>query len=97
MIIFGVAFFVIVVSLSQLLRNPPAGYIPFDAKADHKTSTTGRSQTARGYGLAPDDPHFKFLDVLDHVCVWCGCRFDGDRLGGQVWPRQRWDQRHLWQ
>ena len=33
MIIFGVAFFVIVVGLSQLLRNPPADYKPFDAKA----------------------------------------------------------------
>ena len=33
MIIFGVAFLIIVVGLSQLLQNPPAGYIPFDAKA----------------------------------------------------------------
>jgi nitrate/nitrite transporter NarK len=33
MIIFGVSFFVIVVGLSQLLRNPPAGYQPFDPKA----------------------------------------------------------------
>ena len=33
MIIFGVAFLVIVVGLSQLLQNPPDGYKPFDAKA----------------------------------------------------------------
>ena len=33
MIIFGVAFFVIVVGLSQFLRNPPEGYVPFDPKA----------------------------------------------------------------
>jgi len=33
MMIFGVAFFIIVVGLSQLLRNPPAGYKPIDAKA----------------------------------------------------------------
>jgi nitrate/nitrite transporter NarK len=33
MMIFGVAFFVIVVGLSQLLRNPPADYKPIDAKA----------------------------------------------------------------
>ena len=33
MIIFGIAFFVIVVGLSQFLRNPPPDYKPFDAKA----------------------------------------------------------------
>jgi nitrate/nitrite transporter NarK len=33
MIIFGMAFFVIVVGLAQLLRNPPADYVPVDAKA----------------------------------------------------------------
>jgi len=33
MIIFGIAFLVIVVSLAQFLRNPPAGYKPFDPKA----------------------------------------------------------------
>jgi OFA family oxalate/formate antiporter-like MFS transporter len=33
MIIFGIAFFVIVVGLSQLLRNPPPDYVPYDAKA----------------------------------------------------------------
>ncbi len=33
MIIFGIAFFIIVVSLAQFLRNPPAGYKPFDPKA----------------------------------------------------------------
>ena len=33
MIVFGVAFFVIVVGLSQLLRNPPPGYVPVDKKA----------------------------------------------------------------
>ena len=44
MIIFGVAFFVIVVTLSQFLRNPPAGYIPFDAKADQRPTTTAASR-----------------------------------------------------
>jgi OFA family oxalate/formate antiporter-like MFS transporter len=44
MMIFGVAFFVIVVSLSQFLRNPPAGYIPFDAKADQRPTTTAASR-----------------------------------------------------
>jgi nitrate/nitrite transporter NarK len=33
MIIFGVAFLVIVVVLAQFLRNPPAGYKPVDPKA----------------------------------------------------------------
>lgn len=33
MIVFGIAFFIIVVSLAQFLRNPPAGYIPVDLKA----------------------------------------------------------------
>jgi nitrate/nitrite transporter NarK len=33
MIIFGVAFFVIVVGLSQFLRNPPAGYKPVETGA----------------------------------------------------------------
>jgi nitrate/nitrite transporter NarK len=32
MIVFGIAFFVIVVGLSQLLRNPPADYKPIDRK-----------------------------------------------------------------
>jgi len=36
MIIFGVAFFIIVVSLAQFLRNPPPGYIPVDLKADSR-------------------------------------------------------------
>ena len=34
MIIFGVAFFIIVVVLAQFLRNPPPGYVPVDPKAD---------------------------------------------------------------
>src|SRR5210317_1925872 len=33
MIIFGIAFFVIVVTLAQFLRNPPEGYVPIDHKA----------------------------------------------------------------
>ena len=37
MIIFGIAFFVIVVSLAQFLRNPPEGYVPVDLKADTKS------------------------------------------------------------
>lgn len=44
MIIFGIAFFAIVVSLAQLLRNPPDGYIPFDAKADQRPTTTAASR-----------------------------------------------------
>jgi OFA family oxalate/formate antiporter-like MFS transporter len=36
MIIFGIAFFVIVVGLSQFLRNPPPGYKPVDLKADSR-------------------------------------------------------------
>jgi len=36
MMIFGVAFFIIVVGLAQLLRNPPEGYVPFDPKADSR-------------------------------------------------------------
>jgi len=44
MIIFGIAFFVIVVTLAQFLRNPPAGYIPFDAKADQRPTTTAASR-----------------------------------------------------
>ncbi len=39
MMIFGVAFFIIVVSLAQFLRNPPPGYVPVDLKAD--TRPTG--------------------------------------------------------
>ena len=44
MIIFGIAFFVIVVTLAQFLRNPPAGYVPFDAKADQRPTTTAASK-----------------------------------------------------
>jgi MFS family permease len=44
MIIFGVAFFLIVVTLAQFLRNPPAGYVPFDAKADQRPTTTAASK-----------------------------------------------------
>jgi len=44
MIIFGLAFFVIVVALAQLLRNPPEGYVPFDAKADQRPKTTAAAR-----------------------------------------------------
>jgi MFS family permease len=44
MIIFGVAFFFIVVSLAQLLRNPPAGYVPVDPKADIRPKHTAASK-----------------------------------------------------
>lgn len=44
MMIFGLAFFVIVVSLAQLLRNPPEGYVPFDAKADIRPTTTAAAK-----------------------------------------------------
>ncbi len=44
MIIFGIAFFVIVVTLAQFLRNPPEGYVPFDAKADQRPKNTAASR-----------------------------------------------------
>ena len=44
MIIFGISFFVIVVTLAQFLRNPPAGYTPFDAKADIRPTTTAAAR-----------------------------------------------------
>jgi len=44
MIIFGLAFFLIVVTLAQFLRNPPAGYIPFDAKAEKRPKGTAASK-----------------------------------------------------
>jgi len=44
MIIFGIAFFVIVVSLAQFLRNPPPGYIPFDPKADSRPTGIAASR-----------------------------------------------------
>lgn len=44
MIIFGIAFFVIVVSLAQFLRNPPDGYVPFDAKADSRPTHIAASR-----------------------------------------------------
>ncbi len=82
MIIFGIAFFLIVVTLAQFLRNPPAGYVPFDAKADQRPTTTAASKPPVEMELAPDDPNLKFLDALDHVCVWCGGWFNGYRFGG---------------
>jgi nitrate/nitrite transporter NarK len=44
MIIFGFAFLLIVTTLAQFLRNPPAGYIPFDAKAEQRPKTTAASR-----------------------------------------------------
>ncbi len=44
MIIFGVAFFVIVVGLSQLLQNPPAGYTPVDPKAHLRPTDTAAAR-----------------------------------------------------
>jgi len=44
MMIFGLAFFLIVVTLAQFLRNPPAGYIPFDAKAAQRPKGTAASK-----------------------------------------------------
>ncbi len=37
MMIFGVAFLVIVVTLAQFLRNPPEDHVPFDPKAERKS------------------------------------------------------------
>ena len=45
MIVFGIAFFIIVVSLSQFLRNPPAGYKPFDPKADSRPTHIAASRS----------------------------------------------------
>jgi OFA family oxalate/formate antiporter-like MFS transporter len=45
MIIFGIAFFVIVVGLSQFLRNPPPGYVPYDHKAELRPTHTAASRT----------------------------------------------------
>ena len=44
MIIFGLAFFVIVVALAQLLRNPPEDYVPFDAKAEQRPKHTAAAR-----------------------------------------------------
>ena len=44
MIVFGIAFFAIVVGLSQLLQNPPEGYQPTDRKA--APSLAGVTQSA---------------------------------------------------
>lgn len=44
MMIFGVAFFIIVVTLAQFLRNPPAGYVPVDPKADTKSQNVAASR-----------------------------------------------------
>jgi OFA family oxalate/formate antiporter-like MFS transporter len=44
MMIFGVAFLVIVVTLAQFLRNPPEDYVPFDAKADQRPKTTAAAR-----------------------------------------------------
>lgn len=44
MIIFGISFLLIVTTLAQFLRNPPAGYIPFDAKAEQRPKTTAASR-----------------------------------------------------
>ena len=46
MIIFGVAFFIIVVSLAQLLRNPPEGYVAVDPKADTKSQKVAVAKPA---------------------------------------------------
>src|SRR5210317_2012006 len=44
MTIFGVAFFIIVVGLSQLLKNPPEGYVPVDPKADSRPKHVAAAQ-----------------------------------------------------
>jgi nitrate/nitrite transporter NarK len=44
MMIFGVAFFLIVVTLAQFLRNPPEGYVPFDAKAEQRPTNAAASR-----------------------------------------------------
>ena len=45
MIIFGVSFFIIVVGLSQFLRNPPVGYKPVDPKADTRPQHLASSKS----------------------------------------------------
>jgi nitrate/nitrite transporter NarK len=44
MIIFGIAFFVIVVTLAQFLRNPPPGYVPVDLKAHTRPTHIAAAQ-----------------------------------------------------
>lgn len=44
MMIFGIAFFVIVVGLAQMLRNPPEGYVPFDPKAHARPTHTAAAK-----------------------------------------------------
>lgn len=45
MIILGVTFFIIVVGLAQLLRNPPQDYQPFDSKAASRPAGIAASRT----------------------------------------------------
>lgn len=46
MTIFGVAFFIIVVGLAQLLKNPPEDYVAVDPKADTRPKHVAAAQPA---------------------------------------------------
>lgn len=64
MIIFGVAFLVIVVGLSQLLRNPPEGYVPFDPKAEKRPKNVAAARP-------PVDMNWKeMLKTSDFWMLW---------------------------
>ena len=95
MIIFGIAFFVIVVTLAQFLRNPPAGYVPFDAKAEIRPTTTAASKP-------PVDMNWRqMIRTSNFWMLWTMYVFGAaaglmvllDRL--PVCPRQHWDRQHL--
>ncbi len=49
MMIFGVAFIIIVCGAALVLKNPPAGYLPHDPKAGQKTKN---SNTVENHGAA---------------------------------------------
>ncbi len=64
MLVFGIAFLIIVVGLAQLIKNPPVGYVP-DANAAAKTAAPAVDEEAAGQP-APATP----APVEQKDCSW---------------------------
>jgi nitrate/nitrite transporter NarK len=79
MLIFGIAFFVVVVGLSQLLKPPPAGYVPPESTATGPSATYRAAAPQRDFtpGEVLRVPHFWLLWVIYAIGAGAGLMIIG--------------------
>ena len=74
MLIFGVAFFIVVVGLAQLLKTPPAGYVPPEANVSVASATSAAPAPQRDFtpGEVLRVPHFWLLWAIYAIGAGAG-------------------------